>query len=113
MGPDAKSQSKHTPADQEYLDSLPVHQLMDFRNFLFTPMCIALNAAKFLNHEWVDIGELWKYPQHTAKNPGFDSFTTSLSTPLAPVHVTIEATPLSVAPMPAAVIKAEPREYHE
>ncbi|KAJ7922381.1 hypothetical protein B0H13DRAFT_2655645 [Mycena leptocephala] len=99
MGPDAESRSKHTPADQEYLDSLPARQLMDFRNFLFTPTYISLNAAKFLDHEWVDIGELWKYLQHTAKNPG----------PSAPVPVKIEVTPLSMAPVRATVIKAEPQ----
>jgi hypothetical protein len=47
----------------------------------------------------VDIGELRKYLQHTAKNPG----------PSAPVPVKIEVTPLSMAPVRATVIKAEPQ----
>ncbi|KAJ6597974.1 hypothetical protein B0H10DRAFT_1959588 [Mycena sp. CBHHK59/15] len=33
MPPKGDSRSKHTPADQEYLDSLSTRQLMDFRNY--------------------------------------------------------------------------------
>lgn len=118
MPPDAEPRSKHAPADQEYLDSLSTRQLMDFRNYvrrrrgvkelflrtkqLFSPTYIALNAARFLDHEWVDIGELRKYLQHTTTNSGFDASTTRLSTIPAPVHIKIESTPLSV-------VKLEPQ----
>ncbi|KAJ7663386.1 hypothetical protein DFH06DRAFT_1296159 [Mycena polygramma] len=69
MRSDAEPRSKHAPADQEYLDGLSARQLMDFRNYLFTPTYIAHNAAKFLDHEWVDIAELRKYLQHAAAIP--------------------------------------------
>ncbi|KAJ7757397.1 hypothetical protein DFH07DRAFT_958754 [Mycena maculata] len=95
MPPDAEPRSKHTPADQEYLDSLSARQLMDFRNYLFSPTYIALNAAKFLDYEWVDVGELRKYLQHTAAVP-------------APAPVKTEAIPPFVTPGPTGVVKAEP-----
>ncbi|KAJ7730603.1 hypothetical protein DFH07DRAFT_969111 [Mycena maculata] len=104
MDHDAESRSKHTPADQEYLDSLSTRQLMDFRNYLFSPTYIALNAAKVLDHGWVDICELRTYLQHTAQSSPFDVSTTRLSALTAPVRVKIEATPLTVAPGSAAVV---------
>ncbi|KAJ6600110.1 hypothetical protein B0H10DRAFT_2231069 [Mycena sp. CBHHK59/15] len=85
MPPDAELRSKHTPADQQSLDSLSARQLMDFRNYLFSPAFIALNAAKFLDHEW-------------------DS--TRLSTSSDPIRVKVEATP-SVPPGSAVSVKAE------
>ncbi|KAJ7465327.1 hypothetical protein B0H11DRAFT_2307912 [Mycena galericulata] len=108
MPPDAEPRSKHTPAEQEYLDSLSARQLMDFRNYLFAPTYIALNSAKFLDHEWVDIGELRKYLQHTATNSGFDG-STRLSTIPAPVRIKVEAAPPSVSPGTAPVVKTEPQ----
>ncbi|KAJ7466644.1 hypothetical protein B0H11DRAFT_1869800 [Mycena galericulata] len=108
MPPNAEPRSKHTPADQEYLDSLSTRQLMDFRNYLFSPTYIALNATRFLDYEWVDIGELRRYLQHTTTNSGFDASTTRLSTIPAPVHIKIESSPLSVLPGPASVVKLEP-----
>ncbi|KAJ7676748.1 hypothetical protein DFH06DRAFT_1428491 [Mycena polygramma] len=95
MPSDAEPQSKHAPADQEYLDSLSARQLMDFRNYLFTPTYIAHNAAKFLDHEWVDIGELRKYLQQTAATP-------------PPIGVKIEAMPPLVTSDRAGVVKMEP-----
>ncbi|KAJ7886098.1 hypothetical protein B0H14DRAFT_2563427 [Mycena olivaceomarginata] len=50
MAPDAKLRS---PADQEYLDSLSGRQLMDFRNYLFSPTYIKDNTGQFLDHDWV------------------------------------------------------------
>ncbi|KAJ7193761.1 hypothetical protein GGX14DRAFT_577033 [Mycena pura] len=43
---DAGSPTKHISADQDFLDSLPAHQLIDFRNYLFTPTYIAHNAER-------------------------------------------------------------------
>ncbi|KAF8198687.1 hypothetical protein K438DRAFT_1966650 [Mycena galopus ATCC 62051] len=40
-------------ADQQYLDSLTARQLMDFRDYFFTPTYISLNAGKFLDDKWV------------------------------------------------------------
>ncbi len=64
-------------------------------NQLFTPTYIAHNAAKFLDHEWVDVGELGKYLQHTATIP-------------PPTHVKLEAIPPFVRADLAAVVKTEP-----
>ncbi|KAJ6491483.1 hypothetical protein DFH09DRAFT_1453377 [Mycena vulgaris] len=58
MATDVGAGSKHTPAGQEYLDSLSARLLMEFRNYLFSPTYIALNTAKFLDHEWVHMGVL-------------------------------------------------------
>ncbi|KAJ7657816.1 hypothetical protein DFH06DRAFT_1473098 [Mycena polygramma] len=76
-------------------DSLSARQLMDFRNYLFTLTYIAHNAAKFLEHEWVDIGELPKYLQQTAATP-------------PPIGVKIEAMPPLVTSDRAGVVKMEP-----
>ncbi|KAJ6555257.1 hypothetical protein B0H10DRAFT_2231394 [Mycena sp. CBHHK59/15] len=47
--------SKHTPAEQELLEGLTGRQVKEFRNFMYTGEFIALNAARFLDHEWIDI----------------------------------------------------------
>ncbi|KAJ6458084.1 hypothetical protein DFH09DRAFT_1349419 [Mycena vulgaris] len=51
MATDVGAGSKHTPADREYLDSLSARLLMEFRNHVFSPTYIDLNAARFLDHE--------------------------------------------------------------
>ncbi|KAJ7618202.1 hypothetical protein DFH06DRAFT_1145014 [Mycena polygramma] len=92
-----KSASKCLPMPN---DSLSARQLMDFRNYLFTPTYIAHNAAKFLDHEWVDIGELRKYLQQTAATP-------------PPIGVKIEAMPplvTSVDPIELVLSKWSPWE---
>ncbi|KAF8169337.1 hypothetical protein K438DRAFT_238166 [Mycena galopus ATCC 62051] len=48
--PDADTRSS---ADQQYLDSLTARQLMDFRDYFFSPTYISLNAGKFLDDKWV------------------------------------------------------------
>ncbi|KAJ7653606.1 hypothetical protein DFH06DRAFT_1417176 [Mycena polygramma] len=95
MPADAEPRSKHAPADQKYLDSLSARQLMDFRNYLFNPTYIAQNAAKFLDHEWVDIGELRKYLHHTVAIA-------------PPTRVKLEAMAPFVTPEPAGAVKTEP-----
>ncbi|KAJ7467353.1 hypothetical protein B0H11DRAFT_2046863 [Mycena galericulata] len=105
MPPNAEPRSKHTPADQEYLDSLSTRHTHSLR----APTYIALNATRFLDYEWVprvDIGELRRYLQHTTTNSGLDA--SSLSTIPAPAHIKIESTPLSVLPGPPSVVKLEP-----
>ncbi|KAJ7835870.1 hypothetical protein B0H13DRAFT_1913361 [Mycena leptocephala] len=102
MATDAGTGSKHTPADREYLDSLSARQLMDFRDYLFSPTFIARNASKFLDHGWVDVAPLREYlgqPQ-TSESPDA-SFTIS-----DPVRVKIEASVASVAPV-TPLVKAE------
>ncbi|KAF8178802.1 hypothetical protein K438DRAFT_1977640 [Mycena galopus ATCC 62051] len=49
MPPDADTRSS---ADQQYLDSLTARQLMDFRDYLFSPTYISLNARKFPDDKW-------------------------------------------------------------
>ncbi|KAJ6579105.1 hypothetical protein DFH09DRAFT_1447302 [Mycena vulgaris] len=68
MATDVGAGSKHTPAGREYLDSLSARLLMDFRNYAFSPIYIAFNAAKFLDHEWVDMGVLREFLQPPAQN---------------------------------------------
>ncbi|KAJ6501024.1 hypothetical protein C8R47DRAFT_1317105 [Mycena vitilis] len=92
MSAAAEPRSKHAPADQEYLDSLSARQLMDFRNYLFNPTYIAQNAAKFLDHEWVDVGELRKYLLAIAP----------------PTRVKLEAIAPFIASEPAGAVKTEP-----
>ncbi|KAJ6514693.1 hypothetical protein DFH09DRAFT_1431702 [Mycena vulgaris] len=58
MATDVGAGSKHTPTDREYLDSLSACLLMEFWNYVFSPTYIALNVARFLDHEWVDMGVL-------------------------------------------------------
>ncbi|KAJ6472573.1 hypothetical protein C8R45DRAFT_936467 [Mycena sanguinolenta] len=94
MPPDAYPTSKHTPADQEYLDSLSARQLMEFRNharllFFTNPKYIEMNAAKFLDHEWIDIVLLKEYLGH-ASAP-LDALSSRV-----PIHVKIEAPVLTV-----------------
>ncbi|KAJ6576295.1 hypothetical protein B0H10DRAFT_2236467 [Mycena sp. CBHHK59/15] len=54
----ANAASKHTPADREYIGSLSPHILMEFRDYLFNPTYITINAAKFLDYEWIDVHTL-------------------------------------------------------
>ncbi|KAJ6543278.1 hypothetical protein DFH09DRAFT_1322276 [Mycena vulgaris] len=101
---------QNTPADREYLGTLPARQLMEFRNLarrdgLFTLAYIADNAATFLDHEWVDIVTLKQYLRRTGQNPGSDASTTRLSSFSDPIRVTIEAT----TPGPAVLVKPELR----
>ncbi|KAJ7434188.1 hypothetical protein B0H11DRAFT_1938859 [Mycena galericulata] len=101
--------SKHTPADQAFLDGLSARQLMDFRNYLYSPMYIKLNAGKFLDHEWVDIPTLKEYLHQIHQNPGLDASSTRPATPSDPVRVKIETPLPSATPRPAISVKAEPQ----
>ncbi|KAJ7431585.1 hypothetical protein B0H11DRAFT_1941460 [Mycena galericulata] len=99
--------SKHTPADQAFLDGLSARQLMDFRNYLYSPMYIKLNAGKFLDHEWVDIPTLKEYLHQIHQNPGLDASSTRPATPSDPVRVKIETPLPSATSRPAISVKAE------
>ncbi|KAJ7343942.1 hypothetical protein DFH08DRAFT_1081295 [Mycena albidolilacea] len=98
MAPDAKPRSS---ADQEYLDSLSGHQLMDFRNYLFSPTYIKYNPGQFLDHDWVNINLFREYLQRTGQTPVPDASSTPSS---ASVRIKIEAR----APLVPDVVKAEP-----
>ncbi|KAJ6602957.1 hypothetical protein B0H10DRAFT_2230061 [Mycena sp. CBHHK59/15] len=112
--------SKHTPADREFLDSVSARQLMEFRNHVYSPAYIELNAGKFLDHEWVDISGLKQYLRRQTQNSGPAASTTHpfalsgsgsiastrLSAVSDPVRVKIEAT---ATPASASLVKAEPQ----
>ncbi|KAJ6600629.1 hypothetical protein B0H10DRAFT_2196369 [Mycena sp. CBHHK59/15] len=99
----ANAASKHTPADREYIGSLSPHILMEFRDYLFNPTYITINAAKFLDYEWIDITLLREYVSVLGA-----STTRSLPI-LDQVHVKIEAVPPSVS---TVSVKAEPDVQH-
>ncbi|KAJ6603588.1 hypothetical protein DFH09DRAFT_1354717 [Mycena vulgaris] len=44
--------------ERELLDSLSGRDLMDFRNFIYSPTYIRANAAMFLDNEWIKVSEL-------------------------------------------------------
>ncbi|KAJ6608403.1 hypothetical protein B0H10DRAFT_1955479 [Mycena sp. CBHHK59/15] len=109
MATEVDAGSKHTPADREYLDSLSTRLLMEFWNYVFSPTYIALNAAKFLDHEWVDMGALRDFLQQPARNFTPDESTTCQSVSDS-VRIKIEATPfLAPVPGPPILVKAEPQ----
>ncbi|KAJ6489404.1 hypothetical protein DFH09DRAFT_1105431 [Mycena vulgaris] len=109
MATEVGAGSKHTPADREYLDNLSARLLMEFRNYVFSPTYIALNAAKFLDHKWVDMRVLREFLQQPAQNPPpTRQFVSDL------VRVKIEATPfLAPVPGPPILVKAEPQVADE
>ncbi|KAJ6472420.1 hypothetical protein C8R45DRAFT_936313 [Mycena sanguinolenta] len=96
--PDASTtrDSKHSPADQEYLDGLSARRLMDFRNDVFNPKYIEMNATKFLDHQWININLLKDYFEH-ASRPLHATST------LDPIRVKIEASLLTIKSEPQAV----------
>ncbi|KAJ7785060.1 hypothetical protein DFH07DRAFT_1054504 [Mycena maculata] len=101
--PAAGRASKHTPADQGFLDGLTTRQLMDFRDYIFSPLYISSNAGKFLDHEWIDIPILKESElQYLARTLGPDRSTTRPS-PSDPIRIKIEAP----SAFPSAV-KTEP-----
>ncbi|KAJ7690410.1 hypothetical protein B0H17DRAFT_1179932 [Mycena rosella] len=111
MATETGAGSKHTPADRKYFDtdSLSARLLMEFRNYVFSPTYIALNAAKFLDHEWVDMELLHEFLQQPAHNFTPDASMTRQSVSDS-VRIKIEATPsLAPVPVPPTLVKAEPR----
>ncbi|KAJ6527273.1 hypothetical protein DFH09DRAFT_1094940 [Mycena vulgaris] len=92
--------SKHTPADQAYIDGLSARQLMDFRNYVFTPTFVTLNATKFLDHGWIDMTELRQF---------IDASRTPAAS--APLLVKMEPSIPAVPPPPplAIAVKTEPQ----
>ncbi|KAJ7845548.1 hypothetical protein B0H14DRAFT_3139049 [Mycena olivaceomarginata] len=58
MADTTSNNSKHTPAEQLFINALPARRLMDFRNYMYSPLYITSNAAGFLCHEWIDLPAL-------------------------------------------------------
>ncbi|KAJ6621009.1 hypothetical protein B0H10DRAFT_2188252 [Mycena sp. CBHHK59/15] len=70
--------SKHTPVDR--IPCQPVSTTADgIPELVFSPTSIALNATKFLDHEWVDMGVLPEFLQQPAQNSTPDASTTRQS----------------------------------
>ncbi|KAF8217297.1 hypothetical protein K438DRAFT_1954146 [Mycena galopus ATCC 62051] len=116
MPPDADTRSS---ADQQYLDSLTARQLMDFRDYiryrghfgplltarnqLFSPTYISLNAGKFLDDKWVNVGLFREYVQRISKSSMCDVSSTRPSVPnSAPIKIE------SLPPVLPSSVKAEP-----
>ncbi|KAJ7484769.1 hypothetical protein B0H11DRAFT_2279492 [Mycena galericulata] len=68
--------SKHSAGDQAFLDGLPGRKLIEFRNYMFTPSYITLNAGRFLDHEWIDIPALREFLGNSAPEAGSDASST-------------------------------------
>ncbi|KAJ7467361.1 hypothetical protein B0H11DRAFT_2197322 [Mycena galericulata] len=68
--------SKHSAADQAFLDGLPGWKLIEFRNYMFTPSYITSNAGRFLDHEWIDIPALREFLGNSAPEAGSDASST-------------------------------------
>ncbi|KAJ7853148.1 hypothetical protein B0H14DRAFT_2580541 [Mycena olivaceomarginata] len=98
MAPEVGAGSKHTPADQEFLYSLSARLLMEFRSYVFSPTYIAVNAANFLDLEWVDMGALHEFLEQQAQK-SIPEVSTTRQTISDSVRVKIEATPF-MAPVP-------------
>ncbi|KAJ7469936.1 hypothetical protein B0H11DRAFT_2042902 [Mycena galericulata] len=50
--------SRHSVADQQFIDGLSTRVIMDFRSSVYQPAYIAAHANIFINHEWIDIDAL-------------------------------------------------------
>ncbi|KAJ7434886.1 hypothetical protein B0H11DRAFT_2369439 [Mycena galericulata] len=68
--------SKHSAADQAFLDGLPGRKLIEFRNYMFTPSYITSNAGRFLDHKWIDIPALREFLGNSAPEAGSDASST-------------------------------------
>ncbi|KAJ6547843.1 hypothetical protein B0H10DRAFT_2447483 [Mycena sp. CBHHK59/15] len=101
-------QSKHISANQELIDSLSGHDLMQFRHYIHSPAYIHAHAEVFLDNVWINISELRDFllERNTGDFPG----STSLARPLpllAQVKREITDVRLSASATPL-IIKVEP-----
>ncbi|KAJ7898023.1 hypothetical protein B0H14DRAFT_3424883 [Mycena olivaceomarginata] len=49
---------RRKPSRLLFINALPARRLMDFRNYMYSPLYITSNAAGFLCHEWIDLPAL-------------------------------------------------------
>ncbi|KAJ7464247.1 hypothetical protein B0H11DRAFT_1870607 [Mycena galericulata] len=101
--------SKHTAADQDFLDRLPGRQLIEFRNYIYTPAYILSNAGRFLNNEWIDIPALRDFLARNVPDAGHDASSARLSSPSASIPIKIETSERPASWKPDISVKAEPR----
>ncbi|KAJ7094972.1 hypothetical protein C8R44DRAFT_989559 [Mycena epipterygia] len=50
--------SKHTAADEDFLDGFSRRQLNDFRDYMFAPAYIDANSDLFRGYDWIDVPAL-------------------------------------------------------
>ncbi|KAJ7502216.1 hypothetical protein B0H11DRAFT_2365550 [Mycena galericulata] len=93
-----KMASKHSAADQAFLDGLPGRKLIESRNYMFTPSYITSNAGRFLDHEWIDIPALREFLGNSAPEAGSDASST-------------RSTRLSACPDLAQTLSAPPTSF--
>ncbi|KAF8172216.1 hypothetical protein K438DRAFT_1981666 [Mycena galopus ATCC 62051] len=77
---------------------------MDFRDYLFSSTYIALNAGKFLDDTWVNVGLFREYVQQMAQTSTVDASRTHSPSVPDSTHIKIEAPP----PVLPLSVKAEP-----
>ncbi|KAJ6624569.1 hypothetical protein B0H10DRAFT_2186634 [Mycena sp. CBHHK59/15] len=102
--------SKHTPAEQEFLEGLTGRQVKEFRNFMYTGEFIALNAARFLDHEWIDIPTVKTFLSRHESGASDPSSTRSSVLPDPAPSPLVKTEPVHDARV--IVVKSEPQLVH-
>ncbi|KAJ6563168.1 hypothetical protein B0H10DRAFT_2363280 [Mycena sp. CBHHK59/15] len=90
-------QSKHISANQELIDSLSGHDLMQFRHYIHSPAYIRAHAEVFLDNVWINISELRDFllERNTGDFP--DVRLSASATPLIiKVEPTINSDPIPI-----------------
>ncbi|KAJ7809018.1 hypothetical protein B0H14DRAFT_3760341 [Mycena olivaceomarginata] len=90
--------SKHSPADQDLIDSLPTHLVMRIRSSIFQHEYIESNAALFVSHDWIDMAQLRKFLARVGH-----AIQPEVHPPLLPGRVMIEEDRLACLPSSAAI----------
>ncbi|KAJ7138486.1 hypothetical protein C8R43DRAFT_1109764 [Mycena crocata] len=101
----AASPSKHSAAEQHFLDGLSNGQLKNFRDYMFSTAYIKDNATQFLDHEWIDIPTLKGY---LCRNYPVAAVTPSTRVSPSPLVKIEDSAPVLRAPtLPTASVKTE------
>ncbi|KAJ7182286.1 hypothetical protein C8R43DRAFT_1115930 [Mycena crocata] len=101
--------SRRSTSDQALLDGLSGRDVMEFRNFIYSPAYIRANAGLFLDNDWIIISELADW-LHT-RNPVPVPVSTRPVTPPRPAHIKQEIFDLSDSP--TRLIRENGREVVE
>ncbi|KAJ7175577.1 hypothetical protein C8R46DRAFT_1214047 [Mycena filopes] len=64
------STAEHPPHDGGFLDTLPARQVMEFRNYKYSPAFLASCPHQFLDHRWVDVPALKDFIAQNASAVG-------------------------------------------
>ncbi|KAJ7870040.1 hypothetical protein B0H14DRAFT_3132169 [Mycena olivaceomarginata] len=90
--------SKHSPADQDLIDSLLTRLVTRFRSSIFQHEYIESNAALFVSHDWIDMAQLRKFLARVGH-----AIQPEVHPPLLPGRVKIEEDRLAHLPSSAAI----------